>query len=67
MKEIHQIDEIWERLKNAFGNVDVLLNIKLSEVIKYGPLWKIKNEEIIIQVMIKLINGMTELGTLPKT
>ena len=56
VKEIHQMDEIWERLKNAFGNVNILLNNKLSEVIKYGPLWKIKNDEKIIQVMIKLIN-----------
>ena len=66
VKEIHQMDEIWERLKNAFGNVDVLLNNMLSEVIKYGPPWKIKHEEIIIQVMIKLINGMMELGTSAK-
>ena len=38
VKEIHQMDEIWGRLKNAFGNVNILLNNKLSEVIKYGPL-----------------------------
>ena len=65
VKEIHQMDEIWERLKNAFGNVNILLNNKLIEVVKYGPLWKIKNDEKIIQVMIKLVNG-TQLGTLAK-
>ena len=66
VKEIHEIDKIWERLKSSFGNVEILLNNKLSEIVKYGPLWKIKNEETVIQVMTKLINGMTDLATLAK-
>ena len=28
VKEIHEIEKIWERLKNSFGNVNILLNDK---------------------------------------
>ena len=63
-KEIHHIDLIWERLKCSFGNVDILLNNKLHEVTKYGPLWKIKNDEKLVQILTKIINGMKELVSL---
>ena len=42
------------------GNVAILL--KLSEVVRNGPLWKVKNEEKLIQQITKLINGMKELN-----
>ena len=37
VKGIDQIEEIWERLKTSFGNVVILLNDKLSEVVINGP------------------------------
>ena len=58
------IEEIWERLKTSFGNVTILLTNKLSDVAKCGPLWKIKNEDKLINQITKLINGMTELNNL---
>ena len=58
--EIDEIDKIWKRLQTSFGNVNILLNDKLSEIIS-GPLWKVKNDEKLIQMMTKLINGMKEL------
>ena len=58
------IEEIWERLKTSFGNVTILLTNKLSDVAKCGPLWKIKDEDKLINQITKLINGMTELNNL---
>ena len=55
VSEINEIDEIWERLKTLFGNVEMLLNNKLSETIKNGPLWKIKSDEKSIEIITKLI------------
>ena len=40
--------------------MNILLNDKLSKIIS-GPLWKVKNDEKVIQMMTKLINGMKEL------
>ena len=37
VKGIDQIEEIWERLKTSFGNVVILLNDTLSEVVINGP------------------------------
>ena len=58
VSEINEIDKIWERLKTLFGNVEILLNNKPSETIKNGPLWKIKSDEKLIEIITKLINGM---------
>ena len=64
VKGIDQMEEIWERLKTSFGNVVILLNDKLSEVVINAPLWKVKNEEKLIQQITQLINGMKELNNL---
>ena len=44
-------------MQTSFGNLNILLNDKLSEIIS-GPLWKVKNDEKLIQMMTKLINGI---------
>ena len=64
VKEINVIEEIWEHLKTSFKNVTILLTNKLSDVAKCGPLWKIKNEDKLINQITKLINGMAELNNL---
>ena len=64
VKGIDQIEEIWERLKTSFGNVVIMLNDKLSEVVINGPVWKVKNEEKLIQQITQLINGMKEINNL---
>ena len=68
VSEINEIDKIWERLKTSFGNVEILLNNKLSETIKNGPLRKskIKNDEKLIEIITKLINGMKKLNELAR-
>ena len=66
VSEINEIDKIWERLKTSFGNVEILLNNKLSETIKNGPLWKIKSDEKLIEIITKLINGVKKLNELAR-
>ena len=58
------IDEIWVRLKEAFGNTKVLLHNKLNEVNKFGLIWKIRDKEKPTQVLAKLVYAMTELREL---
>ena len=41
VKEIHDLDEIWKRLEEAFGNVDLLLANKLRILVGTTPLFKI--------------------------
>ena len=64
VKEIHDLDKIWERLKISFGNVNVLLSSKLSEIEKNSQLFKIKNDEKLVQSITKLKNSMKELAQL---
>ena len=64
VREIHEMDQIWERLNTSFGNVSILLNDKLLNVEKSLPLWKIKSDDKFIQIVTKLINEMKELCTL---
>ena len=58
------IDEIWVRVKEAFGNTKVLLHNKLNEISKFGLIWKIKDKEKLIHVLAKLVYAMTELREL---
>ena len=46
VKETDDLEEIWAKLKEAFGCAMLLLQNKLSEVKKDGPLWKIKDKEV---------------------
>ena len=66
VKEISVINEIWETLKEAFGSAMLLLQNKLSEIEKYGPIWKRKNDEGIIPEISNLVNAMEELRNLVK-
>ena len=42
----------------------LLLQNKLSEVKKHGPLWKIKDKERLIPAISRLLNSMAELTNL---
>ena len=66
VKEINDIDKIWDRLKSSFGNVAFLLNNKLEEIEKGIPLWKIKSDEKVVQSITKIKNSMIELSSLAK-
>ena len=64
VKEINDLKGICAKLKEAFGCVMLLLQNKLSEVKKHGPLWKIKDKERLIPAISMLLNSMTELTNL---
>ena len=64
VKEVHNLEEIWERLEQSFGNVSVLLTTKLREVDNTVPLQKIRQDEKLIQAITKLRNCMSELKKL---
>ena len=64
VKEIEDLDKIWERLKLSFGNVVTLLSNKLRDIDCGVPLWQIKNEEKLVQAITKVKNCMVELNNL---
>ena len=65
VKSLDDINEIWTRLKKAYGDPKTLLANKLASVKKIGPLWKVSGERL-KDSLISLINGMTDLITLSK-
>ena len=64
VKELRDIDEIWERLIKSYGNVRVLLQNKLGGLCKLGGLDKIHDDEKLIIGIYELVNVMSELGRL---
>ena len=64
VKEMDNLDEIWEKLKSSFGCTMILLQNKFDHVRKCGDLWKIHDKEKLLSSLTKLINGMMELETL---
>ena len=66
VREIHDLDKIWERLEISFGNVAVLLTNKLQVVESTIPLYKIKNDKSLVEAITKIRNCMTELSSLAK-
>ena len=66
VKSLDNIDEMWLRLKKAYGDPKTLLSKKLSAVENIGPLWRIKDVEKLKMALMTLINGMTDLMSLAK-
>ena len=66
VREIEDIDKIWERLKFSFGDENTLLANKLRDIEGSTPLWKLKSDEKIVQIITKIRNCMMELCSLAK-
>ena len=66
VKELDDLRSIWERLQISYGNVTILLNNKFREIENGVPLWKIRDDEKIVQSIIKIKNTMLELISLAK-
>ena len=64
VKEIDDIDKIWGRLKQSFGNVVILLSTKLKEIESGVPLWQIKSDAKLVQAITKIKNCMMDLSGL---
>ena len=63
VKEIDDIDKIWGRLKQSFGNVVTLLSTKLKGIESGVPLRQIKSEKL-VQAITKIKNCMMDLSGL---
>ena len=66
VQTMENLDKIWEKLENAFGNMQLILQNKISFLEKQTPLWKISSDEKIGVTLSCLINTMTEVSELAK-
>ena len=67
VKGLDTLSEIWDRLKEAYGDTDVLLRSKLREVESLGPIWKCKSKNKLVQILSKLVYVMVDLQELAVT
>ena len=61
VKNVEDIDEIWQRLKETFGDPKLLLKRKFTEVDSINDLSKIRNPEKVSNSLSKLINVIRDL------
>ena len=54
--KIENIDDVWKRLMESFGNTRILLQNKVSALENVGGLWKAIREEKIVLILATLIN-----------
>ena len=64
VKELKNMDEIWDRLFNTYGNAELLLYKKLGDFAKIGGLDKIGDREGLMNGIATLMNAMEELSRL---
>ena len=64
VEKIEDIDEIWKKLIEFYGNMRLLLQNKISTLEKQNGLWKIEGDEKIAIAIATLLNIMSELSTL---
>ena len=67
VKTIDNIDEIWKKLKFAYGDVMVILQTKISRLSTMSPLYRSKDVDSTINALHKLANLVKELTSLVKT
>ena len=61
VKSKDDIESIWGRLKKSYGDKKVMLQKKLPEVMKIGPLRKLKEPEQLKEGLMKIANSMMDL------
>ena len=61
VRSVKDIDEIWKRLKQAYGDPKMMMNKKLKELNNLDAPWKLRDSERISEVINKIINVMKEL------
>ena len=69
LKNIEDLEIIWTRLKDAFGDAfgdaSLLLKIKSKSIEKTSPIWKLKDEQKLVQALTNLSFVMLKLQSLP--
>ena len=66
VKSVGKIEQIWIRLKGAFGDPKVMLGRKLEEISKIRFGWQSKDSEKSIEGLQRMINLITDLMDLSK-
>lgn len=66
VKGLENIEQIWIRLKRAFGDSKTMLQKKLEDVKKFGPLWKLKSPDTLQHGLSKLITLLQDILSLSK-
>ena len=61
IKNVDDIDNIWDRLCKSYGNPKILLNKKLTNLHKINNLWKFKDPEKLIDGISSITNIMKDL------
>ena len=61
VKSMKDIEDMWKRLKGAYGDPILLLKKKLSQIRNISQLWKIRHQEKLVNALSKIINMMREL------
>eukprot|EP00794_Sanderia_malayensis_P020664 gene20664-22704_t len=61
VKDVSEIDVIWDRLKQAYGNSKILLTKKLSQVNQFETISKMKDPSKIMASITQLINTIKDL------
>ena len=61
VRSVDNIDEIWQRLKSAYGDPKLILKKKLSDLNKISPLSKLKDTERVVAALSQIINTMKDL------
>ena len=61
VKDVRDIDDIWKRLKSAYGDCKILLSNKVAEIGEIDGLWKHKDPEKVISGLCKILNLMKDL------
>ena len=61
VRSVDNVDEIWQRLKSAYGDPKLLLKKKLSEINKISQLSKLKDTERVVAALSQIINTMKDL------
>ena len=61
VKELTILDDVWDRLKNDFGNPSRMLKCKLSEVVKIGSFGKFRSIATKSEAVLKTINLLSDI------
>ena len=62
--KLDDIDQIWKKLLESYGNVKLLLQTKMNSLDKLGNLEAIEGDEKLVNALSRILNVMTELSAL---
>ena len=61
VKSMTDIEDIWKRLKGAYSDRKFLLKKKLSHIGNISQLWKMRDQEKLVDTLCKITDMMREL------